>query len=87
MTIRMMNKRFARLTLAFSKKLANHENAFSLFAMHYNFSRIHRTLRVTPAMEAGVADHVWSMVEIVAVVNAATPKPGRRGPYKKRNSN
>jgi len=86
LTIRMMNRRFTRLTNAFSKKLENHEHAFSLFAMHYNFARVHKTLRVTPAMEAGVTDHVWNMEEIVEVVDAATPKSGKRGPYQKRNS-
>lgn len=87
LTIRMSNRRFTRLTNAFSKKLANHEHAFSLFAMHYNFARVHKTLRVTPAMEAGVADHIWSMEEIAEMVEAATPKPGKRGPYKKQISN
>jgi hypothetical protein len=54
--------------------------------MHYNFGRIHKTLRVTPAMEAGVTDHVWTMEEIAALPDAnQTPKP--RGPYKTRNSN
>lgn len=87
LTIRMANRRFTRLTNAFSKKLENHEHAFSLFAMHYNFARIHKTLRVTPAMEAGVSDHVWTMEEIVEVVEAATPKLAKRGPYKARISN
>lgn len=87
LTIRMSNRRYTRLTNAFSKKLANHEHAFSLFAMHYNFARIHRTLRVTPAMEAGVADHVWSMEEIAEMVETATEKPAKRGPYKKKISN
>jgi hypothetical protein len=59
---------------AFSKKLVNYEAAISLHYMHYNFCRIHKTLRVTPAMEAGIANHVWSIEE---------PKP--RGPYKKRS--
>ena len=87
LTIRMMNRRFTRLTNAFSKKLANHEHAFSLFAMHYNFARVHKTLRVTPAMEAGVAEHVWTMEEIAEMVEAAAPQPGKRGTYKKRISN
>lgn len=69
LTVRMMNRRFTRLTNAFSKKLANHEHAFALFSMHYNFARIHKTLRVTPAMEAGVVDHVWSLEEIAELSN------------------
>jgi hypothetical protein len=56
-----------RLTNAFSKKLDNHKAAIALHFMHYNFGRIHKTLRVTPAMEAGVADHVWSFSEIAAL--------------------
>ena len=51
------------------KKLANHEHAFALFSMHYNFVRIHKTLRVTPAMEAGVADHVWTLEEIASLTD------------------
>jgi len=57
-------RRFTRLTNAFSKKVDNHKAAIALYFMHYNFARIHKTLRVTPAMEAGVADHVWSLEEI-----------------------
>ena len=87
LTIRMANRRFSRLTNAFPKKLENHEHAFSLFAMHYNFARVHKTLRVTPAMEAGVSDRVWTMEEIAEMVEVSLPKPGKRGPYEKRNSN
>ncbi len=65
----MSMRRFTRLTNGFSKKLQNHEHALALYFMHYNFCRIHQTLRVTPAMEAGVADHVWSLNEIVDLVN------------------
>ena len=57
-------RRFTRLTNAFSKKVDNHKAAVALHFMHYNFARIHKTLRVTPAMEAGVADHVWWLDEI-----------------------
>jgi len=64
LTMRMSIRRFTRLTNAFSKKLDNHKAAVALHFMHYNFGRIHKTLRVTPAMEAGVADHVWSFAEI-----------------------
>ena len=87
LSIRMMNRRYTRLTNAFSKKLANHESAFALTTMAYNFTRVHRSLRVTPAMEAGVTDHIWSMEEVAEMVDATLPKPGVRGPYKERNSN
>jgi IS1 family transposase len=68
LTMRMGMRRFTRLTNAFSKKLANLEAAVALHFMHYNFARVHQTLRVTPAMEAGVADHVWTLSEIVALL-------------------
>ena len=69
LTIRMQNRRFTRLTNAFSKKLANHKHALALFLMFYNFARIHQTLRVTPAMEAGVSDHVWTLEEIALLAD------------------
>lgn len=65
LTMRMQMRRFTRLTNAFSKKIENHEAAIALHYMHYNFVRIHQTLRVTPAMAAGVCDHVWSIQQIV----------------------
>jgi IS1 family transposase len=67
LTMRMQMRRFTRLTNAFSKKVENHAHAVSLFYMWYNFARIHQTLRVTPAMEAGVSDHVWSIADIIAL--------------------
>jgi cell fate regulator YaaT (PSP1 superfamily) len=69
LTIRMGMRRFTRLTNAFSKKLENHEAAIALHYMHYNFCRIHQTLRVTPAMEAGVSDKVWSIADVVALLD------------------
>src|SRR5256712_3225774 len=69
LTMRMSMRRFTRLTNAFSKKMDNHKSAVALHFMHYNFARIHKTLRVTPAMEAGVADHVWSLAEIAGLSN------------------
>ncbi len=69
LTMRMGMRRFTRLTNAFSKKIENHEAAVALHFMHYNFARIHQTLRVTPAMEAGIANHVWSFEEIVALAD------------------
>jgi IS1 family transposase len=68
LTVRLMNRRFTRLTLGFSKKIENHAHAFALFAMHYNFCKIHKTLRVTPAMEAGLTDHVWEIEELLALI-------------------
>lgn len=68
LTLRMSLRRFTRLTNAFSKKVDNLKAALALHFMHYNFARIHQTLRVTPAMEAGVSDHVWSVEEIVALL-------------------
>jgi IS1 family transposase len=68
LTIRMQNRRFTRLTNAFSKKLANHRHMFAIFCVYYNFIRIHQTLRVTSAMEAGICDHVQTMEEIASLV-------------------
>jgi hypothetical protein len=65
LTMRMNMRRFTRLTNAFSRKIENHVAAIALHFMHYNFARIHQTLRVTPAMAAGVTDHVWEIREIV----------------------
>jgi IS1 family transposase len=65
LTMRMQMRRFTRLTNAFSKKIENHEAAIALHYMHYNFCRIHQTLRCSPAMEAGITDRVWSLEEIV----------------------
>lgn len=69
LTMRMGMRRFTRLTNGFSKKLENHAHAVALHFMFYNFGRIHKTLRVTPAMAAGISDHVWSLEEIAALVN------------------
>jgi IS1 family transposase len=74
LTMRMSMRRFTRLTNAHSKKLANHIRAVSLHYMHYNFARVHQTLRVTPAMEAGVSDHIWSIEEIVALLDPKASK-------------
>jgi len=69
LTMRMGMRRFTRLTNAFSKKIENHAHAIALHFMWYNFGRIHKTLRVTPAMEAGVSDHVWSLEEIAGLAD------------------
>jgi IS1 family transposase len=71
LTMRMQMRRFTRLTNAFSKKIDNLGYAVALHFMHYNFSRVHQTLRVTPAMEAGIADHVWTIAELVALTEKA----------------
>ncbi len=70
LTMRMSMRRFTRLTNAFSKKLENHCAAIALYFMHYNFARVHQTLRITPAMAAAVSDHVWEIEEIVALLDA-----------------
>ena len=70
LTMRMSMRRFTRLTNAFSKKVENHAHAIALHFMHYNFARIHKSLRVTPAMEAGISDHVWKLEEIVGLLDS-----------------
>ncbi|MCW6511272.1 IS1 family transposase [Lichenifustis flavocetrariae] len=83
LTMRMHNRRFTRLTNAFSKKFENHAHMVALYAVCYNFCRIHKSLRVSPAMAAGVADRLWSMEDVAEMVEAGLPKPGKRGSYKK----
>jgi IS1 family transposase len=85
LTMRMHMRRFTRLTNAFSKKVENHLYAVALHMAYYNFVRIHQTLRVTPAMAAGVADRLWEVSDIVALIEKAESRvPAKRGPYKKR---
>jgi hypothetical protein len=69
LTMRMSMRRFTRLINAFSKQVDNHKAMIALHYMHYNFGRIHKTLRVTPAMEVGVADHVWELEEIAELAD------------------
>ena len=83
LTMRMHMRRFTRLTNAFSKKVENHAHAVALHMMYYNFVRIHKTLRVTPAMAAGVSDRLWEIADIAKLVEQAESTPGKRGPYKK----
>ena len=85
--MRMSMRRYTRLTNAFSKRIDNHCHALALYFVWYNFVRIHKSLRMSPAMAAGVSDRLWDMADIVALVDATAPKPGRRDSYKKRNSN
>jgi IS1 family transposase len=84
LTMRMSMRRFTRLTNAHSKKVENHMHAVSLHFMFYNFARIHSSLRITPAMAAGVTDHVWSLEEIAALAPIEAQKT--RGPYKTKNA-
>jgi IS1 family transposase len=70
LTMRMQMRRFTRLTNAFSKKVENHFWAIALHYMHYDFCRIHQTLRVTPAMAAGVTDHVWDVSDLMALLDS-----------------
>jgi IS1 family transposase len=84
LTMRMHMRRFTRLTNAFSKKVENHAHAVALHMMYYNFVRIHKTLRVTPAMAAGVTDKLWEIGDIAKLVEDAEPAPKARGPYTKR---
>lgn len=82
LTMRMSMRRFTRLTNGFSKKLENHAYAVALHFQYCNFVRIHQTLRVTPAMEAGLAGHAWSIAELVALM--PEQEATKRGPYKRR---
>lgn len=79
LTVRMQLRRFTRLTNAFSKSLNHHKASLAIHFCHYNFARIHQTLRVTPAMEAGISDHVWSIEEIVGLLDWAAAQPARAG--------
>ena len=73
LSLRMHMRRFTRLTNGFSKKFENHAAAVAIHFCFYNFARVHQTLRVTPAMAAGVSDHVWEIEEIVALLEATEP--------------
>jgi IS1 family transposase len=79
LTMRMSMRRFTRKTNGHSKKVENHMHAISLHFLYYNYARIHQTLRITPAMAAGLSDHVWSAEEIAAL--APIEAPQTRGPY------
>jgi len=84
LTMRMHMRRYTRLTNAFSKKLANHIQMVALYTVWYNWTRIHKTLRITPAMAAGLTDRVWDLADFVAIMDEVAPKPGRPKTYKKR---
>lgn len=88
LTMRMHMRRFTRLTNAFSKKVENHAHAVALHMMYYNFVRIHKTLKTSPAMAAGVSDRLWEIADIVMLVEKAEAEtaPKKRGPYKKQTA-
>jgi IS1 family transposase len=81
LTMRMSMRRFTRLTNAFSKKIDNHIHALSLYFVFYNFCRIHKTLRVTPAMAAGLSDTVRDMEWVIGLVDEMQEPPKKRGRY------
>jgi IS1 family transposase len=88
LTMRMGMRRFTRLTNGFSKKLENHLHMLSLYFVHYNFVRVHKSLRMTPAMAAGVSKTLHDMEWLVGIIDDAAPAPKPRGPYRKKdNSN
>ncbi len=86
LTMRMGMRRFTRLTNAFSKKLKNYLHMLSLYFVHYNFVRVHKSLRMTPAMAAGVSDTLRDVEWIVSLIDARAPAPTKRGTYKKRGA-
>ncbi len=76
LSLRMSQRRFTRLTNAFSKKLENHCAAVSLYVAHYNLCRVHETIRITPAMALGVTDHIWTIGKLIeAATTGSTPEP------------
>jgi hypothetical protein len=73
LNVRMASRRFTRLTNGFSKKLANHVAAVSLYVAHFNLCRVHESLRITPAMAIGITDHIWSIGELIDAATADEP--------------
>jgi hypothetical protein len=80
--MRMHMRRFTRLTNAFSKKFESHVHMVALYTVWYNFIRIHKTLKISPAMAAGVSETLWSMDDLCVMMDEVAAKPGPRGPYK-----
>ncbi|MBW8708635.1 MAG: IS1 family transposase [Alphaproteobacteria bacterium] len=85
LNIRMGNRRFTRLTNGFSRRLENHSHSLAIYFFHHNFCRIQKSLRVTPAMQAGVSDTLMTMNDLVRLVDMLAEPPKARGPYKKRS--
>ena len=84
LTMRMQMRRFTRLTNAFSKKFENHMHMVALYTVWYNYVKQHKTLKgLSPAMAAGISETLWGMTDLAKMVDAAQPKLGKRGPYKK----
>jgi hypothetical protein len=80
----MQMRRFTRLTDAFSKKFENHMHMVARCTVWYNYVKQHKSLKgLSPAMQAGISDTLWSMIDLAEMVDASAPKPGKRGPYKK----
>ncbi len=86
LTMRMHMRRFTRLTNGFSKKFENHMHMVALYTVWYNFIRIHKTLKMSPAMAAGVSQTLWSVDDLCQTMDEVAPRPGPRGPYKKRST-
>jgi len=86
LTMRTFMKRFNRLTLGFSKKVAHHAYMVALYAVWYNFVKMHKTLKMTPAMAAGISDRLMDMGDIVAFMDNLQPAPAKRGQYKKQSA-
>jgi hypothetical protein len=88
LTMRMQMRRFTRLTNAFSKKFENHMHMVAIYTVWYNYVKQHKSLKgLSPAMAAGISDTLWSVTDLAQMVDAAAPKLGKRGPYKKQISN
>ena len=85
LNIRMQNRRFTRLTNAFSKKAEMLAYSIAITFCYHNFVRVHQTLKTTPAVKAGIAERKWTIEDMVNLI--PEKEPGKRGPYKKRNSN
>ena len=88
LTMRMQMRWFTRLTNAFSKKFENHMHMVALYTVWYNYVKQHKSLKgVSPAMQAGISDTLWSMTDLAEMIDANLPNPAKRGPYQKRMSN
>jgi hypothetical protein len=81
LSVRMGSRRFTRLTNGFSKKLANHVAAVSLYVAHFNLCRVHESLRITPAMAMGITDHIWTIGELVDAALADDNPAPQHGPF------